>query len=109
MAAASGCSLEIDAAAVPLLDGARELVSGNVPGGGRTNRQHFGARITIDASVDPADRSTCCSIPRRPAGCWSRSIAGAAEARSRRCGRPASRRSRSAEVHDGGGSLIRVR
>ena len=54
MAAASGCSLEIDAAAVPLLEGARELVSGNVPGGGRSNRQHFGARIEIAPSVDPA-------------------------------------------------------
>ncbi len=54
MAAASGCSLEIEAAAVPLLDGARDLVTGNVPGGGRTNRQHFGARIEIAASVDAA-------------------------------------------------------
>ena len=54
MAAASSCSLEIVAAAVPLLEGARELVSGNVPGGGRTNRQHFGARITIDPTVEPS-------------------------------------------------------
>jgi len=53
MAAASGCSLTIVAASVPLIEGAHALVSGNVPGGGRTNRQHFGARITIDASVDP--------------------------------------------------------
>ncbi len=53
MAAASGYSLDIVAASVPLLEGARELVSGNVPGGGRTNRQHFGARIAIDPSVDP--------------------------------------------------------
>ena len=52
MAAASGCSLTIEAASVPLLAGARELVRGNIPGGGRTNRQHFGARIQIDASVE---------------------------------------------------------
>jgi selenide,water dikinase len=54
MAVASGCSLELDAQAVPLLDGARELVTGNIPGGGRTNRQHFGDRVEIASSVDPA-------------------------------------------------------
>ena len=54
MAVASHCSLELDADAVPLLDGARALVTGNIPGGGRTNRQHFGARIEIAPSVDPA-------------------------------------------------------
>ena len=31
--------------------GRAELVSGNVPGGGRTNRQHFGARIVIAPSA----------------------------------------------------------
>jgi selenide,water dikinase len=54
MAVASHCSLELDADAVPLLEGARALVAGNIPGGGRTNRQHFGARIEIASSVDPA-------------------------------------------------------
>ena len=53
MAAASGCSLRIVATSVPLIEGAHALVRGNVPGGGRTNREHFGARITIDPSVDP--------------------------------------------------------
>ena len=53
MAAASGCRLEIDAAAVPVLDGALALVRGNIPGGGRTNRQHFGERIQIGSGVDP--------------------------------------------------------
>jgi selenide, water dikinase len=52
MAAASGCSLEIDAASVPLLDGALPLVRGNIPGGGRTNRQHFGAGVTAAAAID---------------------------------------------------------
>ena len=51
MAAAGACSIEIDAAAVPLLDGARALVKGNVPGGGRTNRTHFGQRIVIGPQV----------------------------------------------------------
>lgn len=53
MAAASGCTIQIDAAHVPLLPGARELVRGNIPGGGRTNRQHFGAVTDVGAAVDP--------------------------------------------------------
>jgi selenide, water dikinase len=51
MAAASGCTLEIDAAAVPILPGARELVSGNVPGGGKTNAQHFGPGVRFGSEV----------------------------------------------------------
>ena len=47
MAAASGCTLEIDAGSVPLIDGALQLVRGNVPGGGRTNRQHFTERVSF--------------------------------------------------------------
>jgi selenide,water dikinase len=53
MAAASACTIEIDANAVPLLDGARALVTGNIPGGGRTNRQHFVERISVDPDVHP--------------------------------------------------------
>ncbi len=52
MAAASGCSLEIEAGAVPLIDGARALVRGNIPGGGRTNREHFGARVQVADGID---------------------------------------------------------
>ena len=52
MAAASGCSIELDAAEVPLIAGARALVSGNVPGGGRTNRDHFAAGVSVAAGVD---------------------------------------------------------
>jgi selenide,water dikinase len=51
MAAASNCTLEIDAVGVPLLEGALELASGNVPGGGRTNRQHFSARALFTRSL----------------------------------------------------------
>jgi selenide, water dikinase len=54
MAVASGCSLDVHASAVPLLEGARALVQGNVPGGGRTNRQHFGQFARLEAGVDPA-------------------------------------------------------
>jgi selenide, water dikinase len=52
MAVASACSLEIDSARVPIIDGARELVAGNIPGGGRTNREHFGPAVHVAPHVD---------------------------------------------------------
>jgi selenide, water dikinase len=54
MATASGCTLEIAASTVPLLEGARALVQANTPGGGRTNRQHFGQFARIDAGAEGA-------------------------------------------------------
>jgi selenide,water dikinase len=51
MAIASGCTLEIEAGSVPLLHGARELVEGNVPGGGRTNAQHFGPGVRFQSEL----------------------------------------------------------
>ena len=68
MAAASGCSLEIDAGAVPLLDGARELVRGNIPGGGRTNREHFGARVRRGGRRRRRPASTSSTIPQTSGG-----------------------------------------
>jgi selenide, water dikinase len=53
MAVASACTLELHASAVPLIEGARELVQGNIPGGGRTNREHFGQFARFEAGVDP--------------------------------------------------------
>src|SRR4029453_3040 len=52
MAAASGCSLEIEAGRVPLLEGARALVRGNIPGGGRTNPEHFRPAVRGGAGID---------------------------------------------------------
>ena len=52
MAAASGCSIEIESNRVPLLDGVRELVRGNIPGGGRTNREHFGTGVRVAAGIE---------------------------------------------------------
>ena len=52
MAASSRCSLQIEAGRVPLLDGARALVRDNIPGGGRTNRQHFGRGVSAMAHID---------------------------------------------------------
>jgi selenide,water dikinase len=58
VAAASGVTLEIEAAAIPMIEGVASLVPGNIPGGGRTNASHFGPDIHV-----------CSTIPRHPAGC----------------------------------------
>ena len=52
MARASGVTLVFDVAAVPLLEGALELVEANTPGGGRTNQQHFAPGVSVDAGID---------------------------------------------------------
>ena len=52
MAAASACTLEIDAACVPIIEGARALVGGNIPAGGRTNREHFEKDTSVAPGVD---------------------------------------------------------
>lgn len=53
MARASGCVVELDVAAIPLLEGALDLVDRNTPGGGRTNLEHFGGGVTVAAGLDP--------------------------------------------------------
>jgi selenide,water dikinase len=53
MAAASGCTLEIESARVPLIAGALALVRGNIPGGGRTNREHFAGAVSVAPGVLP--------------------------------------------------------
>jgi len=53
MARASGCVVEIDVAAVPVLDGALDLVDRNTPGGGRTNAAHFGGGVSLPDGADP--------------------------------------------------------
>ncbi len=52
MAVASACTVEIDSARVPIIAGARELVRGNIPGGGRTNREHFEKDVSVAPGVD---------------------------------------------------------
>ena len=52
IAKASACALAIDVLAVPLLSGALELVEKNTPGGGRTNRDHFGGGVSIAPGLD---------------------------------------------------------
>jgi selenide,water dikinase len=53
MAQASGVAVAIDVDAVPVLDGALDLVDGNTPGGGRTNLQHFGGGVSVGPGLDP--------------------------------------------------------
>jgi selenide,water dikinase len=53
VAAASGVTLEIDAAAIPVIDGVSSLVPGNIPGGGRTNAAHFGPDVRVVGEVAP--------------------------------------------------------
>ena len=53
MACASKVTIEIDAMAVPLLDGALELASqGMLTSGDKTNREYIGADVEIASSVD---------------------------------------------------------
>lgn len=53
IAKASHCVITIDVDAVPLLDGALDLVERNTPGGGRTNQQYFGGGVLAAAGLDP--------------------------------------------------------
>jgi selenide, water dikinase len=51
VAAASGVTIEIASAQVPIIDGVPTLVPGNVPGGGRTNADHFGPDVHFVTEV----------------------------------------------------------
>ena len=53
MARASGVVVVIDVEAVPVLEGALDLVERNTPGGGRTNQEHFGGGVEAAAGLDP--------------------------------------------------------
>ncbi len=53
MAAASQVSIEIEASAVPLIDGVVELVARNTPGGLKSNRTHFGGGVELRPGLSP--------------------------------------------------------
>ncbi len=54
MAAGSGVQLVLSAGALPLLDGARELMARNFASGGAARTlAHLGSRLAVDADVDP--------------------------------------------------------
>jgi len=52
MARASGVTLVIDAARVPMFPGVAALVAGNTTGGGSSNRAHFAPGVRFAASID---------------------------------------------------------
>jgi selenide,water dikinase len=52
MAGASGCTLEIAVAAVPLLDGVRALAPHNLPGGARSNQEFFSRNVLVADGID---------------------------------------------------------
>src|SRR5690606_18517797 len=56
MAGASGVTIRIDAAALPVLDGAEALAEANLPGGGRSNEAHFGQSIRVGETVSRVRR-----------------------------------------------------
>jgi selenide,water dikinase len=61
MLAASGVAAELDAAAVPLLPRAAELVGrGSVPDGTQRNREAVAAHVTFASGVDEATRVLLC-------------------------------------------------
>lgn len=58
MLAASGCSANLVADNVPILDGVGGLAKeGLVPGGTRRNQDYFGASVEFDADIDPIVRT----------------------------------------------------
>ena len=50
MAAASGVSIEIEAASVPLIEGVQPLVASNTSGGLHSNRAYFSGRVAADSA-----------------------------------------------------------
>lgn len=58
VASASGVSIEIDAAALPVLPGAARLAAENLPCGGRANARHF-KNLAVRPGVDPALHLLC--------------------------------------------------
>ena len=58
VASASGVSVEIDAALLPVLPGAQRLAAEHLPCGGRANARHF-QKLVVDASVDASLHLLC--------------------------------------------------
>ena len=51
VADASGVTLALDPRRIPVFDGVRAIALDHQPGGTRTNREHFGRRVAIDAAA----------------------------------------------------------
>lgn len=76
MARASLVTLEIDADRVPVFEGVLSLVSGNVPGGGRSNARHFAPEVRVDPGIG-ADLVTILHDPQTSGGLLVAVAAGA--------------------------------
>ena len=74
MAAASGVTLDIRALDVPVIEGVRDLAHGNIPGGGRTNAEHFSGDVEVASTARSAARAPSCTTRKRPEACWWLSI-----------------------------------
>jgi selenide,water dikinase len=53
MGTASRATLEFEAAAIPAIEGVRGIIPGNVPGGARTNAEHFAPQVKGAGGIDP--------------------------------------------------------
>lgn len=61
LARASGVEAHVEAARVPILEGARELATaGHVPGGTRRNSRDLDADLEVAAGIDPVTRILLC-------------------------------------------------
>ena len=67
MAKASNHVLAFDVQAIPVLEGALDLVEHNTPGGGRTNLQHFSGGVDTAIGLDPR-RVQLCYDPQTSGG-----------------------------------------
>ncbi len=67
MAAASNVTMSIEAAALPLIPGVREMVAANRSGGMGTNREHFAAAIDFAAAI-PAELRDLAFDPQTSGG-----------------------------------------
>jgi len=67
IAAASGTTLQIEAAALPVIEGALELAAENMPCGGRANQRHFMNRVEVADGV-PAALFLICLDPQTSGG-----------------------------------------
>jgi selenide,water dikinase len=108
MAMASGVTIEIEVASVPVLEGVPALVPANRSGGLGTNLAHFGVDVEADPGVDP-DRLALLYDPQTSGGLLAAVAADEAEAivaGLQAAGEPATR---IGTVLAGGAARIRVR
>ena len=107
MATASGCSLELRIAEVPVLPGASDLASKNLPGGGKNNREYFGSHVLVTAAAD-ADRLTLMYDPQTSGGLLIAVAADAADKLARELERAGVLASRIGRAGRKGAETIRV-